>query len=115
MGKRGKGERCTYCRRVMDATGARTGLAATRDHVIPAHMGGRTTVWACITCNGMKGGMMPEVWEAFMLDNPQWWRERYFKVRRRPHAYRDPELLRVTLIADDALRAIGDKKDTEGT
>jgi hypothetical protein len=53
------------------------GLRKTRDHYIPLSRGGTNTRenirQACYKCNNLKGNMMPEVWERFMLDNPLWW------------------------------------------
>lgn len=73
MSRRGKGERCTYCDRVLEATGSRTRLEATRDHVVPKSRGGDRTVWACRLCNAIKGDMLPDEWAAFMADYPRWW------------------------------------------
>jgi hypothetical protein len=48
--------------------------AATRDHLLPASQGGTFKVWACFSCNNLKGAMMPEEWAAFRQMNPQWWK-----------------------------------------
>lgn len=91
MSKRGKGQRCTYCRRVLEAVGSRGILAATRDHTHPAWDGGKTTVWACRFCNCLKGPVTMEVWEKFMAENPNYWwgvnRDACNRFRRMHNAY----------------------------
>lgn len=77
--KIGRGELCTYCNRALEARGAPSRLAATRDHTLPKSRGGRFTVWACRHCNELKGDMHPEDWEAFMQSYPEWWRNPHFK------------------------------------
>lgn len=72
--QRGKGVPCAYCKRALAGTTARSGLMATRDHVKPQWLGGGRTVWACFTCNNLKGGMLPAQWTAFMEANPEWWK-----------------------------------------
>lgn len=56
------------------------GLRKTRDHYIPISRGGSNAKSnikaACYACNHLKGDMMPDQWEQFMLDNPQWWTTR---------------------------------------
>jgi hypothetical protein len=81
MSKRGKGQNCAYCRRIMEATGSAGKLAATKDHVVPKskwapidRIYGSRLVWCCRQCNTIKGDMMPADWENFMAVNPQWWR-----------------------------------------
>lgn len=68
---------CPYCRRAM--TYRVPGLEPTRDHVIPKSKGGTKIIVACWTCNNVKGDMLPDVWERFMMENPEWWigRARY--------------------------------------
>lgn len=73
------GKLCPYCDRVMDRASVR--LQATRDHVVPRCRGGGATVVACITCNGIKGNMLPEVWETFMAANPRWWLLSKYELR----------------------------------
>jgi hypothetical protein len=86
---------CTYCQREMVrwASGPRTGLAKTKDHVIPLSRGGSKTVPACYACNTLKGDMFPETWQLFMLKNPSWWmlqKKELQKARRRAISdYRD--------------------------
>lgn len=64
---------CRWCDRLMEDPGARSELAATRDHVHPKSRGGRWKVWACFSCNNLKGDMTPEEWAAFRQAHPQWW------------------------------------------
>lgn len=78
---RGKGERCTYCRRTMEASTARSLLAATRDHLVPQCMDGTVTVWCCYQCNSLKANLTPAQWTAFMLNNPEWWKKPAFRKR----------------------------------
>lgn len=83
----GKGKVCTYCRRTLEASTSHSKLAATRDHVIPKSKWkvadrlpfGVVTVWACRQCNLLKGDKMPSEWEAFMVANPEWWRQPAFQ------------------------------------
>lgn len=97
---------CTYCKRKMhNRKLAFDGLLKTRDHYIPISRGGRNTSEnvraACYKCNHVKGNMMPEVWEKFMLANPEWWLSReIFKRRKRAAA----EELRATTAAFRPLR-----------
>ena len=80
MSKRGKGERCHHCFRVLEATGSVSSLEATRDHFpIPKWDGGRETVWCCRLCNTIKGGMTAQEWACFMAETPRWWIRRQFK------------------------------------
>lgn len=79
MSKRGHGETCYWCKRPLEATGSRSTRAATKDHVHPKSLGGRTKVWCCVACNNLKGDMLPSAWAEFMAANPEWW-----KLRRRP-------------------------------
>jgi hypothetical protein len=65
------GKPCRYCRRPMDRNSAR--LQATRDHYNPRSRGGGEVMISCLTCNGIKGNMPPEAWEAFMEAHPRWW------------------------------------------
>lgn len=66
---RALGAACPYCRRTMDALN----VLPTIDHIHPRSLGGQTTIWACMDCNGRKGNMTLPEWRAFMTDNPQWW------------------------------------------
>jgi hypothetical protein len=68
---KGAGEYCTYCRREMVPY---SNTHPTRDHVIPKSKGGRKTVWCCTKCNNAKGDMLPEEWQRFMQDFPDWWK-----------------------------------------
>lgn len=69
---------CSYCKR---ETHKRVlsfdGLRRTRDHYIPISKGGSNAKEniriACYRCNHLKGDMMPDEWEQYMLDNPLWW------------------------------------------
>lgn len=69
-----QGEPCPYCRRPMRFN--LFGAEPTRDHVIPKSKGGDEMIWACWTCNNMKGDMLPGEWAAFMAANPEWWTQR---------------------------------------
>lgn len=86
MSRRGAGERCHWCRRVMLAQGSIGRLAATVDHVMPQSRGGRSRVWACWWCNHIKADMSPVQWRKFMADYPNWWKGDVFargrEVRR---------------------------------
>lgn len=86
MSKKGNGHLCTYCRRVMEARGNRSRLAATMDHVLPKSKGGGgpwvRKIWCCRQCNTLKADMMPEDWSAFMVAYPEWWKREEFKVPR---------------------------------
>lgn len=62
---------CAYCGRKMVRN---TETHPTRDHVIPRSKGGRITVLCCLTCNQIKGDMMPDEWRLFRSENPEWWR-----------------------------------------
>jgi 5-methylcytosine-specific restriction endonuclease McrA len=70
----GPGLKCYWCRRELQSKQAVSLTAATRDHVVPEHTGGRHTVWACWACNNLKGAMQPLEWRAFMEAHPEWWR-----------------------------------------
>lgn len=69
----GRPARCAYCRRHLQPFGSLSSAAATRDHVVPQVRGGTATVFACFTCNGLKGQMGPDEWRTFMLMAPLWW------------------------------------------
>ena len=81
MGKRqrqafmieGRTVKCPYCTRTLEGTQSISCVAATRDHVVPQSRGGVVVVWACFTCNNLKGDMLPSEWQAFMDANPFWW------------------------------------------
>lgn len=79
MSKRGYGEKCTYCKRVMESVLSRSRIAATRDHTVPRSKGGKETVWSCRQCNSIKGDMDPDDWAAFMDSFPRWWAEPAFR------------------------------------
>lgn len=69
---------CSYCKREMHNRRLDfDGLLKTRDHYIPQSRGGSNDKsnirFACRCCNGIKGDMMPDQWEAFMAANPCWW------------------------------------------
>lgn len=70
----GRGEQCWYCKRGLEASGSRSALAATRDHVVPKRAGGRYRVWCCRACNSLKGDMFPDQWRAWREQNPEWWK-----------------------------------------
>lgn len=67
--------RCCYCRRVLEAPTSRSRVAYTRDHLHPKWLGGQRTVPCCRQCNQLKGGMPLAAWQAFMDENPGWWRD----------------------------------------
>ena len=69
----GHGASCAYCKRVLVGSPSRSPRMATRDHVEPKCRGGQRVVWACFTCNVMKGSMWPDEWQAFMEASPEWW------------------------------------------
>ena len=71
---KGKRKRCTYCKRELTRASSPSGLAFTKDHVMPRALGGVKTVPCCRTCNQMKGDMHPNEWRAFTEANPGWWR-----------------------------------------
>lgn len=75
-----QGKPCPYCQRPMLHLTHRT-LAPTRDHVVPKSRGGRAVVVCCITCNGIKGNMLPEEWESFMAAHPEWWKLTKLELR----------------------------------
>lgn len=75
-----QGKPCSYCQRLMLHLTHRT-LAPTRDHVVPKSRGGRAVVVCCITCNGIKGNMLPEEWESFMAAYPEWWKLTKLELR----------------------------------
>ncbi len=77
---RGKGARCAYCERRLEAPTSPSKLAATRDHVVPRSAGGTEKVWCCRQCNSLKGDMMPDQWLAFRQSNPEWWRRPEYQV-----------------------------------
>lgn len=73
------GKSCSYCDRVMNSRDVR--LHATRDHVVPVSKGGKVKLICCITCNGIKGDMLPEQWGAFMAAHPSWWLLTKYELR----------------------------------
>lgn len=70
----GKNATCFWCKRQLESVLANSTVRATRDHVVPASQGGRSRVWACFSCNNLKGDMSPDAWRAFMAANPGWWK-----------------------------------------
>lgn len=74
------GKPCCYCKRQMDRFSER--LYPTRDHVFPRSKGGNVTVVCCWTCNGIKGNMLPEVWDRFMATFPKWWTMNVVEINR---------------------------------
>lgn len=62
---------CHYCKRGLQRRGR---LCATRDHIVPKHMGGAETVACCWHCNNMKGPMHIDAWRAAMARYPDWWK-----------------------------------------
>lgn len=78
--KMNHGRPCTYCKRQMDRHNPR--MRPTREHVIPSSHGGRIIVPSCIVCNEIKADMLPEVWEAFMLAYPVWWKISKYDLRK---------------------------------
>ena len=64
---------CWWCKRQLESTTSMSSTRATRDHVFPECMGGKRKVWACHTCNNLKGAMLPAEWAVFMDKHPQWW------------------------------------------
>jgi hypothetical protein len=88
MSKRGKGNPCHWCKRILEAVDSLSRLAATKDHIHPKSKGGKETVWACWACNHLKGDRLPAEWEAFMAANPQWWKLCHGRPNRR--SYRRP-------------------------
>lgn len=75
---RGAGEKCAYCKRILESVLSHTRVAATRDHTVPRAKGGAVTVWACRQCNNLKKDMLPEDWRDFMECFPQWWKNPEF-------------------------------------
>lgn len=65
------GKPCPYCRRQMNTADKR--VMPTRDHIVPRRNNGKEIIICCLTCNAIKGHMMPEEWAAFMGANPRWW------------------------------------------
>lgn len=79
MCSNGRGARCAYCDRVLEAVTSPNRIAATRDHVVPKSSGGERRVWACRQCNALKHNMMPNEWSAFMQKFPEWWKRPEFQ------------------------------------
>lgn len=79
-----RGMPCAYCKRTMDPTSP--DLMPTRDHIHPRSKGGRRIVWACWTCNHMKGDMTLEQWTSLMAAHPRWWHG----VPKKQHQKRAP-------------------------
>jgi len=66
---------CAYCGRAILKN--HPYRQPTRDHVIPqsaAFSGTRKIVWACFSCNQMKGDLMPHEWKVVMREVPEWWK-----------------------------------------
>lgn len=72
---RGRGERCSYCRRVLETSNSKGNLAATRDHTEPSYKGGQQTVWCCRFCNSLKGPVDMMIWLRFITEQPLYWRK----------------------------------------
>lgn len=89
------GSPCPYCKRTMDRTDPTGKLRPTKDHVLPRSKGGRglraKVVICCSICNGIKGDMMPDIWDAYMRDNPSWWLLTRQERRRRNRTNREAE------------------------
>lgn len=65
---------CVYCRRELTGPRSRCGTALTKDHVMPASVGGTRRVWCCRQCNSLKGDIHPGVWRWFTEEHPRWWK-----------------------------------------
>jgi hypothetical protein len=104
--RRGAGERCAYCERVLESTRSLSNVRATRDHVEPRSRGGRETVWCCRRCNTLKADLSIEEWRGFMAANPEWWRlnSKELRIERRRLAR---ERLARTSAATDVPTKIG--------
>jgi len=74
MSSDGKGARCRYCERILEATTSKSLTRATRDHYWPQCRGGIVKVWACFQCNNLKGCLTPFEWANYMATHPDWWR-----------------------------------------
>jgi len=74
MNTSGRGARCAYCERRLEASTSRGKLAATRDHYHPKSRGGTVRVWCCRQCNTIKADMTASQWLYFRRHNPEWWR-----------------------------------------
>lgn len=108
---------CFYCSRPMRPNCPET--FATRDHTHPRSKGGRATVWACFTCNNLKGSMTLFQWFDFMKANPEWWeiprRRAALRAQRRAEAlanFRRKEVTRRRMTAAETaqwLRECGEK------
>lgn len=86
----GHGATCAYCKRMLVGAPSRSALMATRDHEEPKCRGGLRTVWACFTCNTMKGNMTLAEWLAFTRETPEWWKtgpKPFSRGRSRPPVY----------------------------
>lgn len=86
---------CEYCKREMHNRHLSfDGLRKTRDHYIPLSRGGtnaRENIrFACHRCNGLKGNMMPDEWEAYMVAVPMWWT--FTRWQRRQRALGNPPI-----------------------
>lgn len=86
---------CEYCKREMHNRHLSfDGLRKTRDHYIPLSRGGTSAKenirLACHRCNGIKGSMTPEEWEAYMAATPLWWT--FTRWQRRHRAVGNPPL-----------------------
>ncbi len=106
---RGHGTTCHWCARRLVGAPSRSALMATRDHVYPKSKGGWETVWACFTCNTLKGNMLPAAWATFMAENPTWWVNgpKPFKKMRRAYAWPGSDRPPVRYHADaEAVRAL---------
>lgn len=89
--RRRRGLFCHWCNRPLVESEAASETAATRDHLLPQCQGGTFKVWACFSCNNLKGNMMPQYlkciiaqeWAVFRAMNPEWWKTHPRKPGRR--------------------------------
>lgn len=75
-------DKCFYCQRSFlpggpHASQATQGRQRTRDHIVPASVGGTRTVPCCRACNSIKGDMSPQEWLQFRRENPNWWADNW--------------------------------------
>jgi 5-methylcytosine-specific restriction endonuclease McrA len=65
------GKPCPYCRTPMNYKPNKKEppgqFTATRDHVIPRHIGGNLVIVTCLRCNNDKGGETPDEWLARLM------------------------------------------------
>lgn len=65
---------CCYCRRTLSRADSGLSTAATRDHVMPESQGGEAWVPCCVTCNELKGDILPDDWWWIVRTVPRFWR-----------------------------------------